>query len=259
LHSPEPEVLIMWDSLSPAWQACLEEAWAADCAGSVPIGAAVADAHGQVIARGRNRIADKRVPRATASDDEQRTNRAVFNHDLAHAELNALLSLPLVDWDKATPNSPRQWTLYTTMEPCPLCLGAFYMSGLRQLYYAARDPYAGSVNLLGATPYLSRKPIQVLGPRPELEPLSIALIVESMLQDSMERAQWMCDQWRPTAPLGVALGQRLFDQQILQPLRSATGTAAEMVSLVMREMEALAGLDDRENPGDAAVSPWIGP
>jgi tRNA(adenine34) deaminase len=232
----------MWDNLAPAWQACFEEAWAADCAGSVPIGAVVADAHGQIIGRGRNRIMDKSVGVVLSPEDVQRSNRPVFNHDLAHAELNALLSLRNVDWDKTTPNNPRQWRLYTTMEPCPLCLGAFYMSGLRQLYYAARDPYAGSVNLLGATPYLSRKPIQVLGPHPELEPLSIALIVESMLKDSMERAQWMCDQWRPTAPLGVALGKRLFDQQILQPLRSATGTAAEMVMFVRREMETAAGL-----------------
>ena len=233
----------MWDSLSPAWQACLEEAWAADCAGSVPIGAAVADANGQVVGRGRNRIADKRAPQVTASDDEQHGNRAVFNHDLAHAELNALLSLRLVDWDKTLPNSPRQWVLYTTMEPCPLCLGAFYMSGLRQLHFAARDTYSGSVNLLGATPYLSRKPIQVIGPQPELEPLSVALAIETLLQgSSMERSQLACDQWRPTVPLGVALGKYLFDRQTLQQLRAAQATAAEMVSLVMQEMEGAARL-----------------
>jgi len=234
---------VFWDNLSPAWQACLEEAWAADCAGSVPIGAAVADAHGQVIGRGRNRIADKSAPRDAAPEGDQRANRAVFHHDLAHAELNALLSLPIVDWDKTTPNNPRQWTLYTTMEPCPLCLGAFYMSGLRQLHYAARDTYAGSVNLLGATPYLSRKPIQVAGPQPELEPLSVALAIESLLQgSSMERSQWACDQWRPTVPLGVALGKHLFGHHILQPLRAAQATAAEMVVAVMREMEAAARL-----------------
>ena len=47
------------------------------------------------------------------------------------------------------------------------------MSGLRELHYASRDPYAGSVNLLGATPYLQRKSIKIVGP--ELPGLEIVL------------------------------------------------------------------------------------
>ena len=85
--------MLMWDSLAPVWQACLEEAWLAYCAGSVPIGAAVADAHGLVIGRGRNRIMDQSAPPPTPLEDDRLVNRAVFHHDLAHAELNALLSL----------------------------------------------------------------------------------------------------------------------------------------------------------------------
>ena len=224
----------MWDSLAPVWQACLEEAWQAYCAGSVPIGAAVADAHGLVIGRGRNRIMDTSLPAARLAADDPGLNHPVFHHDLAHAEVNALLSLRAEDWDETTPNNKRQWTLHTTMEPCPLCLGAFYMSGLRHLHYAARDSFAGSVNLLGTTPYLSRKPIQVSGPHPELEPLCLALVVESHLQEtSGERTQFLLSHWREAAPQGVALGEQLFARQILTQLKSAQASAGEMVQQVI--------------------------
>jgi tRNA(Arg) A34 adenosine deaminase TadA len=228
----------MWDSLALPWQTCLEEAWTAYCAGSVPIGAVVTDARGHIIGRGRNRIMDKSASMVTPLPGDSRLSSIVFNHELAHAELNALLALGYSDWDAANDTDPHRWILYTTMEPCPLCLGAFYMSGLRQLHYAARDTYAGSVNLLGTTPYLSRKPIQVFGPLPELEPVSVALVVESMLQESTgERSQFLLDYWRKTIPLSVALGERLFDQQILQQLRAANASAPEMFTRVARAMQ----------------------
>ena len=227
----------MWNDLSPVWQACVEEAWQAYCAGSVPIGAAIADAHGQVIGRGRNRIADQNAVPVSVPAEDLRANRPVFNHDLAHAEINALLSLRATPWDESTPNNKRQWTLHTTMEPCPLCLGAFYMSGLRQLHYAARDSFAGSVNLLGTTPYLSRKPIRVSGPHPELEPICLALVVESHLQEtSGERTQFLLSHWREAAPQGVALGERLFSHQLLRNLQADGASAAEMVRQALREM-----------------------
>ena len=65
----------MWDSLAPVWQACLEEAWLAYCAGSVPIGAAVADAHGQVIVASNNRaLAPRASTWASASARSPRGN-----------------------------------------------------------------------------------------------------------------------------------------------------------------------------------------
>ncbi|WP_064093564.1 hypothetical protein [Rossellomorea aquimaris] len=51
------------------------------------------------------------------------------------------------------------------------------MSGIRRLSFAATDKYGGSTNLLHTTPYLSRKPIQLEGPLPYLEHLSIVLTV----------------------------------------------------------------------------------
>ena len=152
----------MWENLSPPWQAALEMAWEAYCSGTIPIGAVVADANGNIVARGRNRINDTSAP-----------DRQVFNNELAHAEINALLSLTL-DYEEC-----KHVALYTTMEPCPLCMGALYMSDVKTIHFAARDPWAGSTNLLGTTPYLSRKPIKVFEPYDAvLEDVLVALHTE---------------------------------------------------------------------------------
>lgn len=154
----------MWENLSPQWQAALEMAWEAYCSGTIPIGAVIADAEGNIYARGRNRIMD------TGAPDNQ-----VCANELAHAELNALLSLKL-DYDECKAKSV---ALYTTMEPCPLCMGAVYMSDVKTLHYAAHDPWAGSTNLLGTTPYLSRKSIKVFEPHDTvLEDILVALLTE---------------------------------------------------------------------------------
>jgi tRNA(Arg) A34 adenosine deaminase TadA len=192
----------LWEKLSPAWQSCLEETWQAYCRGNVPIGAVITDQAGNILARGRN----QRQGAAAPGDYLQ-------GHPLAHAELIALLTL---DYESVDPHTG---ILYTATEPCPLCMGAVYMSGVREVHYASRDPYAGSVNLLGTTPYLSRKPIRVVGPeRSDLELIIMALYVDYALQDHVERAAVVFDQWAADVPASIELGKRL----------AASGTARQM-------------------------------
>jgi tRNA(adenine34) deaminase len=73
---------VLWDDLSEPWRACVQEAWAAYCGGSVPIGAAITDCAGRTIARGRNCMYEADVEGYPLSG-----NRT------AHAEMNALLGL----------------------------------------------------------------------------------------------------------------------------------------------------------------------
>jgi tRNA(adenine34) deaminase len=155
----------MWESLSRPWQAALEMTWEAYCNGTTPIGAVIVDADGNIISRGRNRI-----------QDESLSAGQISSNNLAHAEINALLSLKLNREDA------RQSALYTTVEPCPLCMGALYMSDVKTLHFASRDPWAGSTNLLNATPYLSQKAIKVFAPYDTvLENVLVALNTEYMV------------------------------------------------------------------------------
>src|SRR5438105_15901057 len=97
------------------WRVALEQAWAAYAAGTVPVGAAIADVHGVVVAQGRNRIWDEPAP------------GQIGRTRLAHAEGNALLALP------AEPLDPRALTLVTTAEPAPPGRGALPLANRRPL------------------------------------------------------------------------------------------------------------------------------
>lgn len=48
----------------------------------------------------------------------------------AHAEMQALRQLPQYDWD------PTALVLYTTGEPCPMCMAAIVWCGITSVYYA---------------------------------------------------------------------------------------------------------------------------
>jgi tRNA(adenine34) deaminase len=203
----------MWDALAPPWQACLEQAWTAYCSGCVPVGAAVTDAEGRILALGRNRVFQL-----------EEEGGFLYGQPLAHAEVNALIHLPIEGLDR------HACALYSTMEPCPLCLGALYTSGVRQLHYASRDPYAGSADLLGATPYLRRKPIQVSGPeRPDLETILIAMHTEFELGFGLsETTLRLLEAWSESLPAGVAMGQTLFESGALRRLREQGLPAAQV-------------------------------
>jgi tRNA(Arg) A34 adenosine deaminase TadA len=201
-----------WDMLCAPWQAAFEMAWEAYCTNTIPIGAVIADAQGNILARGRNRIMDKSAP-----------EHQVCSNELAHAEINALLALKLGHQECRE----RKVALYTTMEPCPLCMGALYMSDVKILHYAARDPWAGSVNLLGTTPYLSRKPIQVVAPSDSaLEDIFTAMHIEHSIRLYGEEtlSSPFHEKIRAELPQGVSMGVTLFRSG---ELLAARGKSAE--------------------------------
>jgi tRNA(adenine34) deaminase len=107
----------------------LAEAEAAGRAGDLPIGAVVVH-DGDVIARGRSRN------RSTSSQ-------------LAHAELEALLALRGEEWAGDNPNT----VLFTTVEPCPMCLGALVMADVPHLVFGSHDAIVDA-KLIADVPYV---------------------------------------------------------------------------------------------------------
>lgn len=149
-------------AFSDVWKRSFELAWEAHLEGSNPIASVVTDASGTIIGWGKSAV------RGAV------TGCVVSRCEIAHAEVNALLKL-----DNRVYSEVHEFTLYATLEPCPVCFGAFYMSGIRRLAYAAKDKFGGSTNLLGTTPYLSRKPIVIDGPIEGLAEVSIFMNVYS--------------------------------------------------------------------------------
>lgn len=83
-------------------------------------------------------------------------NRSVLNHDpTSHGETEAIRDacrrLGTVDL--------RGTALYSSCEPCPLCVAAMMIAGVSALYYAADMSQAGAV--LGPLPQERRFPIDV--------------------------------------------------------------------------------------------------
>ena len=106
-------------------RAALAEARAALDSGDVPVGAAILDASGTVIARGRNR-------------------READGDPTAHAEIVAI---------RAAARSVGDWrldglTLVVTLEPCTMCAGAITAARLSRVVFGAADPRAGAVGSL---------------------------------------------------------------------------------------------------------------
>lgn len=183
-----------WSDLSMPWRAVFSEAWAAYASDRVPIGAVVVSPEGEILSRGRNRIGERGpIP------------GQITGGPLAHAEINALLQLGYEQVD------PHICTLYSLIEPCPLCMGAIYMSGVRRFTYACRDPYAGSANILGTTPYLARKAVRPgrMGDA-VMEGIAAGLHTEFVLRNYLNPPVDFMDVWRATLPQGVGFGETLF-------------------------------------------------
>ena len=99
----------------------LEEASAAFDAGEVPIGAVLVTEDGFIISRAHNRIEE-------------------LNDATQHAELIAIR-----EGSRLLGRRLKGCTLYSTLEPCPMCAGALVMSRVKRLVYGATDVRAGAV------------------------------------------------------------------------------------------------------------------
>jgi tRNA(adenine34) deaminase len=109
----------------------LAEAEAAGASGDLPIGAVLVIG-GEIVSRGRSRQPSARS-------------------QLAHAELEALLQGGEPLWERY-----EEGVLVSTVEPCPMCLGALVMADVPHLVFAAQDPLAGAGLVVERVPYVRR-------------------------------------------------------------------------------------------------------
>lgn len=103
---------------------CLEEAEKAYKLGEVPVGALLVDKDGNELARAHN------LKEAT-------------NNPIGHAEILAIqeASKNISSWRL---NSS---TLYVTLEPCSMCLGAMIQARISNLVFGAYDTKSGALSL----------------------------------------------------------------------------------------------------------------
>ena len=100
----------------------IEEAIKARDMGEVPVGAVIVGEDGEIISKAHNLC-------ETTSDPT------------AHAELLAIreASRKLENWRLTGA------TLYVTLEPCAMCMGAMVLARIKRVVFGALDPKAGAV------------------------------------------------------------------------------------------------------------------
>ena len=107
----------------------LIEATAAGQAGDRPIGAVIV-CDNEIVARGRNRIRSTQNRRAHAEID-------ALNNAIAVVETHAA-----------------DCVVYTTMEPCPMCLGSIAVAEIGAIVFGLADPARGGTHMVEQVPFV---------------------------------------------------------------------------------------------------------
>lgn len=135
-----------FDDLDLVWQRALAQAWRAHVLGNIGVGAALTDRGGVIVAEGRNRVIDTTAPPGR-----------LHGNFLAHAEMDVLAQLPVGDYE--------HHTLWTTLEPCLLCLSALVTTHVGVLRFAAPDPlWVGIEMLPDLNPQAAKRWPKQIGP-----------------------------------------------------------------------------------------------
>lgn len=103
-------------------QLAYDEALKSAARNEVPVGAVLVDGNGDVLASAGNRCVELSDPSA-------------------HAEILAMRAAG----QKTANYRLVGTTLYATLEPCVMCVGAMIHARIQRLVYAAQDPKAGAV------------------------------------------------------------------------------------------------------------------
>ena len=112
-------------------------------AGNLPIGALIT-LDGEVIAEGQNRL------------------WFPVTSPARHAEIDALDQVDLSLWPRA-----KEMTLYTTLEPCLMCLSTILLHHIGRVVYGAEDPHGGAMCTVGHMPFAFErfyKELDITGP-----------------------------------------------------------------------------------------------
>jgi tRNA(adenine34) deaminase len=128
-HTLSPEVAAL--DLDAFMREAMQEAEQAGLTGELPIGAVLV-IDGDIAARGRAR------------------HRASHSQ-LLHAEMQALLNGGTLLWERY-----ESAVLFTTLEPCPMCLGATVMADIPHIVFGSHDAVVDSRLIVETVPYVRR-------------------------------------------------------------------------------------------------------
>jgi tRNA(adenine34) deaminase len=128
----ERTFVAQWTAWHPAGRRSLELAFESLLGGGLAVGSVLTDEVGTIVAGGRNRAYDP--PGGTD---------ALQGTPLAHAEMNVLATV-------RTERDLAGCTLWSTQQPCAMCLAAASFTGVGTIRYIAPDPWAIASGVSGS-------------------------------------------------------------------------------------------------------------
>ncbi len=208
----------MWNEVTDAWKGAFREAWISFISGSTPIGAVLCDREGKIILSDHNR------------NHEDQT----INKKIAHAEANLLRSLDTSVYD------PKSLTLYSTMEPCPMCMGTIVMANIKTLRYAAADTHCGMTHLVKIDPYYSSQNVSCVYEGKELEQFQLTIQSYYELRYIEQGADGhVLGKFAEHCPSAVKTAERLFKTKWLDKAAEAEKDVGEVYDHIITEIKSL--------------------
>ncbi len=204
--------------LDKEWQRVFELSWQSYCEGNLPIGAIITDDDGNILSVGRNHyITTKRFP----------------NCKVDHAETECIQQLDIQKYPDL-----KSYTLYTSMEPCPMCIGTIIMSNLKRVRVAARDAWAGASDICIKNAYANKKAVEVVFADDFLANMQIAW------QGSVElkRNGSDCEVYKSFMemyPVGASAAYKLYSEGIADKFIDDRATAEQMFDRTAEILEEI--------------------
>lgn len=202
----------MWKDLSSQWQVVFEQAWKAFGYGSTPIGAALFDKEGRLVISDRNRSREE----------------STINREISHAEANALRSL---DTDRF---NSYELSLFTSMEPCPMCMGMILMGHIKDVHFAAFDAYCGMVHLTQTEPYYIGKNVTCTHEGGDMQLFQLTIQSYYELRH-LERgcSDKVIRRFEATDPAAVNIAKALYKDKALDALAGNNAPCGEVYDMIM--------------------------
>lgn len=184
-----------FQDLDQYWKRIFELEWISLCEGSKAIAALIVSNDGTIISEGRNQIGEECIP----------------NPRVSHAEVDAIRKLDIKKYPLV-----KAYTLYTALEPCPMCMGTMVMGGIRNIVIGAKDDYGGAMSLIEHSEYLKSKKIQITWMPQEYGDVQRAFqtLKELLYHSDQELLERMLADFSIHNKRGVMAAQELFREGI---------------------------------------------
>lgn len=200
--------------LSPEWRRLFELSYLSFTEGNAPIAALLKNENNEIIAEGRNQFI---------------TGGVFRNIKMAHAEMQCLEKL-----NPSLTKDEHACTLYTALEPCPMCMGTIVMSGIRTVKIATRDNCGGATDICRKNDYIASKKIKLLFEDGNLGEVFITLNAYNMMQQK-GKDNWVVKLFAKDYPRGAAAAIRMFETKEIERMGNNV-SAEEAFAYVMDQI-----------------------